>query len=44
MRFEGLGYCWADNRCDWWNPPIDLLFEALSIGMNFCIECWKFKK
>ena len=41
MSFEVKGYCWAAGRCDWWNPPEDLLFLALSCGLNFCMKCWE---
>ena len=43
-RFERKGYCWVIGKCDWWNPPEDLMILALSCELNFCMKCWEFKK
>ena len=37
-RFEPIGRCYLAGRCDWWNPPLDMM-----LGGDFCIRCWKWK-
>jgi hypothetical protein len=43
MSFEPIGWCFLLNRCDWWNPPEELLWGDPKHVPNFCIKCWEFK-
>jgi hypothetical protein len=41
-RRELMGKCFIVSKCDWWNPPIEMVYDGTK--RDFCIQCWKFKK
>ena len=43
MRVRLKGYCWVVGKCNWWNPPVELMLDSLG-KINFCMECWRFEE
>jgi len=41
-RTETFGKCFIVEKCDWWNPPFEMVYNGNET--NYCIQCWKFKK
>ena len=40
-KVEMKGKCFLLGRCDWWNPPLEMVFDGKE--RDFCIRCWRFK-
>ena len=34
------GLCWLLQRCNWWNPTLDMICKG---GGDYCIKCWEFR-
>lgn len=43
IKYYPKNWCWVAGVCGWWNPPVDVLIDALSKGINFCVRCWEMK-
>ncbi|KKL84896.1 hypothetical protein LCGC14_1960220 [marine sediment metagenome] len=40
--YKSRGLCFLLERCDWWNPPLDMVFDGKQT--DYCIRCWEWKK
>lgn len=40
-KYYPKNWCWVAGICSWWNPPTDVLIDALSKDINFCVRCFE---